>query len=80
MSNKAKILEALRMTTLGTGLSDKEISCRTGLPEPSVRRTRLDLMAAGFIVYAGTVFDKQTWRLRSWQQPNTYTGIQERLK
>jgi hypothetical protein len=72
--NADRIVEALKVARL----SDAELASQLRLPLPSVRRTRLHLVASGAAVYAGLDSEgRQTWRTRlATDQPNTYMGIQ----
>lgn len=75
-SNQARILTALQ-----TPRTDAEVAQLTGIPEPSVRRTRLHLVMAGAVVaQRDTGADGLRWVVRqSWQKPLVYSGVQRRL-
>lgn len=69
-SQQTCLLVALKAA--GRDLTDKELAAVTGLPEPSVRRTRLHLQAAGRVVRGATGY-----RLRQpWEHPDKYEGDQ----
>lgn len=71
VSTQTRIIKALRDS--GRALSDRDVSALTGIPEPSVRRTRLHLQAAGTVVRDGAGY-----RVREpWEHPNRYEGEQE---
>lgn len=70
-STQTRIITALRVS--GRPLSDRDISAVTSIPEPSVRRTRLHLQAAGTVVRDGAGY-----RVReSWEHADRYEGEQE---
>lgn len=70
-TTQTRIIKALR--DAGRPLSDRDIASATGLPEPSVRRTRLHLQAAGTVVRDGAGY-----RCReSWEHPDRYEGEQD---
>ena len=76
MTNQTRIVTALEQA--GCAMTDRELADATGLPEPSVRRTRLHLIASGTLVSVGADGDgRELWVVRKWwQHPQRYTGKQ----
>lgn len=67
-SNESRILAALRVAR-----TDTEVALVTGIPAPSVRRTRLQLVAAGRVVRSGA----HAWIQReAHEMPESYHGRQ----
>lgn len=75
-----RILDELQKA--GGRLSDGDLAKRLKLPSPSIRRTRLHMMAAGLVVYDGARYEDgatvQTWRAAKLQDhANAYQGVQQ---
>lgn len=61
MATAQRILSELKQ---GFALSDQDLAGRLDLPEPSVRRTRLNLYRARKIEYGGRSCGQDAWALK----------------